>query len=96
MHVYKISKCVCACRYVRVCCANTSTVYSHFTISSPDCALHTALAHVINVLGIVVSRAKRHRYSCETPPFQCFNHVSDCSVQCAIRTINCEMTVALH
>ena len=29
--------------------------YSHFTISSPDCALHTALAHVINILGIVES-----------------------------------------
>ena len=63
-------------------------VYSHFMISSPDCALHTALAHVINVLGIVESQS-----SWETPPFQCFNHVSDCSVQCAIWTRNRELTV---
>ena len=31
-------------------------VYSHFTISSLNCPLHTALAHVINVLGIVESQ----------------------------------------
>ena len=32
-----------------------SSCYSHLMIFSPNCALHTALAHVINVLGIVES-----------------------------------------
>ena len=34
---------------------NVQSQYSHFTISSPDCALHTALAHMINELEIVES-----------------------------------------
>ena len=33
----------------------THNYYSRCTISSPNCALHTALAHRKNVLGIVES-----------------------------------------
>ena len=79
-----------------VLCKHKSTVYSHFTISSPDCALHTALAHVINVLGIVESHIPNvigiH------VRLHCFNALitSDYSVQCAFGTRNCEMTVSLH
>ena len=31
-------------------CSSNTQQYSHFTISSPDCTLHTANTHVITVL----------------------------------------------
>ena len=31
--------------------------------------------------------------ACETLPLQYYNHVIDCSVQCAMGTTNCETTV---
>ena len=37
-----------------------------------------------------VSHAIHHRNSCETPPFQCCNRMSNCSVQCAGGTRNSE------
>ena len=72
----------CQCVDCHSACSQHLFRYINCTISSPDSALHTALAHVINVLGII-----------ETPLYQCCNHMSDCSVQCAIGTRNREMTV---
>ena len=57
--------------------------------------MHTALVHMINVLGIVESHMSNvigiHvRLHCSN------DHVSDYSVQCAIGTRNREMTVGAN
>ena len=55
MHVMHV--CVCACVCVRACacvcvrvCMRTTGEYSHFTVSTPNFELHTAITHVIAVL----------------------------------------------
>ena len=67
---------------------------SHFRVSSLVRTLHTATTHLIIALEL-------HSLTCHTvqlefmwaPQFQCFNHVSDCSVQCTNRTRNRITTV---
>ena len=58
--------------------------YRHFRVYSSNGTLHTPWFQDWNGK---VSCILRHPNSCETPPFQCCNDVSDCSVQCAIRTV---------
>ena len=64
-------------------------------ISSPNCTLHIAIMHVIKVLTVELQVLLAYQNSPETLPFQYFNHVSDCSVQCAIGTRHHEVTVVL-
>ena len=69
-------------------------MYSCFRVSSPIHTLHTAITHMIILLELWgVSPAKCDWNSREALQFQYFNHVSDCSVQCANGTRNPEETV---
>ena len=58
--------------------------YRHFRVYSSNGTLHTPWFQDWNGK---VSCVLCHPNSCETPPFQCCNNVSDCSVKCAIGTI---------
>ena len=63
--------------------------YSHFTISCPDCTMHTAINHMIIAL-------ERQSLVCYTPSqfiIAYYNHTSDCIVQCAIGARKCYITV---
>ena len=63
--------------------------YSHFMVSNPHCALHTAI-RILEQWSL--TRAILHQNTHKNPPFQYCNHVSDCSMHCAIGTRICEMT----
>ena len=76
--VCRITTVVYTCTYVQSC-----------QVSSPIHTLHTAITHVIEVLGLWgVSHAICNWNSREAPQFQYCNHVSDCSVQCVNGTRN--------
>ena len=69
----------------------SSIVISQFLVPI-NCSLHTTITHVITVLdwwSLVRIPMVAHKPLL----FQYWNHVSDCSVQCAIGTSNHEMTV---
>ena len=72
-----------------MCTAKTPVMYSHFTISSSNCTLHTAPARVINVVGIAVSHAKCHRYSRETHRSNAFITwvIAVCNVQSGLEIV---------
>ena len=59
-------------------------------ISSPDCTLQTAIAHVMEYWNVESHENSNEVIMYETLPFQYFNHMSDCSVKFAIGTRNCE------
>ena len=69
--------------------------YSRFTISSPNCILNTAIAHIIKVLeqwSLTHDYAIRIHVGIHHSNTEIM-HVSDCSVQRPIGTRNHEMTV---
>ena len=61
--------------------------HSRFTISCPDCTLHTAITHMTKILELVESHESFDGETmCETLLLQIFPYLSDGSAQCAIGT----------
>ena len=70
------------CHYTRV---HLTVWYSHFTISSPDCTLHTAITHVIKALESHMNTDDV--WHVRLYYFQYHYHVSECNVQSGLEIV---------